>query len=42
MLDIRIEKAAVKKSKPADDSLGFGRHFTDHMFFIMRKSFLRG
>lgn len=34
MLDIRVEKAAVKKAKPAEDSLGFGRYFTDHMFVM--------
>lgn len=34
MLDIRIEKTALKKAKPADDSLGFGRYFTDHMLMM--------
>ncbi|MBQ1503475.1 MAG: branched chain amino acid aminotransferase, partial [Clostridia bacterium] len=34
MLDIRIEKAAVLKEKPAEDKLGFGKHFTDHMFVM--------
>ena len=34
MLEIRIEKAAVKKAKPEDNTLGFGRYFTDHMFIM--------
>ena len=34
MLEIRLEQAAVKKEKPADASLGFGRYFTDHMFIM--------
>ncbi len=34
MLNIRIEPASVKKEKPADDKLGFGRIFTDHMFVM--------
>ena len=34
MLNIRIEAASVKKEKPADDKLGFGRIFTDHMFVM--------
>ena len=34
MLDIRIEPAATLKTKPADNELGFGRYFTDHMFIM--------
>ena len=34
MLDIRIEPAATLKTKPADNELGFGRYFTDHMFMM--------
>ncbi len=35
-LDIALEKADPKemKDKPAPDNLGFGAHFTDHMFFM--------
>ena len=35
-LDIGLEKANQEqlKEKPAQDSLGFGRHFTDHMFLM--------
>ena len=32
--DFKIEKATVKKEKPADQGLGFGRYFTDHMFLM--------
>lgn len=31
-LDISLEKATSLKDLPADENLGFGRHFTDHMF----------
>ncbi len=31
-LDISLEKATTLKVKPAAENLGFGRHFTDHMF----------
>ena len=35
MLNIRIEKSATLKAKPADESaLGFGKIFTDHMALI--------
>ena len=34
MLDIKITAALSKKEKPADNVLGFGRHFTDHMFIM--------
>jgi branched-chain amino acid aminotransferase len=35
MLDIKITKAKVLKSKPQDESrLGFGKIFTDHMFVM--------
>ena len=32
--DFKIEKATVKKEKPEDKGLGFGRYFTDHMFLM--------
>lgn len=31
---LEIVKAASLKTKPADDQLAFGRHFTDHMFVM--------
>lgn len=31
-MDIKITKAEVLKEKPASDTLGFGKVFTDHMF----------
>ena len=34
MLDITITAALSKKEKPADNVLGFGRHFTDHRFIM--------
>ena len=34
MLDIKITKTTSPKVKPADDVLGFGRYFTDHMFVM--------
>jgi len=34
MMDIRIEKTAYPKMKPASDSLGFGNLFSDHMFIL--------
>ena len=35
MLNIRIEKTATPKAKPADESkLGFGKIFSDHMAVI--------
>jgi len=33
-LDIAVRKAATLKPKPAPDALGFGRHFTDHIFVM--------
>ncbi len=33
-MDIRIEKTATPKQKPDETSLGFGQHFTDHMFIM--------
>jgi len=35
-MDIRVEKAApdLLKSKPDENSLGFGQHMTDHMFVM--------
>lgn len=32
MLSITVKKVEVPKQKPAQDKLGFGIHFTDHMF----------
>jgi branched-chain amino acid aminotransferase len=29
---IAVRRAEALKSRPSEDSLGFGRHFTDHMF----------
>ncbi len=35
MLDIRIERTTEPKQKPSDmNSLGFGNHFSDHMFVM--------
>ena len=34
MLDIKINKTATPKEKPADNILGFGKYFTDHMFVM--------
>ncbi len=34
MLNIAIEKATKLKEKPAQDQLGFGNLFTDHMFIM--------
>lgn len=34
MLNIRIERTANPKVKPASDKLGFGKHFSDHMFLM--------
>lgn len=31
-LDISLEKATELKTRPAEENLGFGQHFTDHMF----------
>ncbi len=33
-LDILLEKTTKLKEKPAPEKLGFGRHFTDHMFVM--------
>ena len=33
-MDIKITKASVLKSRPTDDSLGFGNIFTDHMLLM--------
>ena len=32
MMEIRIEKATALKAKPDVSKIGFGTHFTDHMF----------
>jgi branched-chain amino acid aminotransferase len=34
MIDIAIHPAAQRKPRPAISSLGFGQHFTDHMFLV--------
>ena len=34
MIDIKITKTLNPAQKPADDSLGFGKVFTDHMFVM--------
>ncbi len=31
---IKVELTAAKKPKPANDQLGFGKYFTDHMFIM--------
>jgi branched-chain amino acid aminotransferase len=33
-MDIRIEKTTAPKQKPPQDNLGFGMHFSDHMFIL--------
>ena len=33
-LDISLEKAETLKDMPSIENLGFGRYFTDHMFFM--------
>lgn len=33
-LDIALDKADTLKPQPAEDSLGFGQHFSDHMFLM--------
>ncbi len=33
-LDISLEKATSLKNRPSDENLGFGKHFTDHMFLM--------
>ena len=37
MLDIKIEKTACPKEKPAASTLGFGKKFSDHMFVMEYK-----
>ena len=34
MIDIRIERTTAPKAKPDDATLGFGKHFSDHMFIM--------
>ena len=36
-MDIRVEKMApdLLKTKPDENSLGFGQHMTDHMFVML-------
>lgn len=31
-IDISLEKTAIRKPRPTVEALGFGKHFTDHMF----------
>ena len=33
-MEIRIEKTTAPKTKPEASTLGFGKHFTDHMFLM--------
>lgn len=33
-VEIQIERSAAKKAKPTLDQMGFGIHFTDHMFIV--------
>ena len=33
-MDIRIEKTTAPRQKPQQDNLGFGTHFSDHMFIL--------
>lgn len=33
-LEISVEKASSLKEKPSIENLGFGKHFTDHMFIM--------
>ena len=34
MMEIKITKTTAPKAKPPVDGLGFGKHFTDHMFVM--------
>ena len=34
MIDIKITKTQTPKEKPADNTLGFGKYFSDHMFIM--------
>jgi branched-chain amino acid aminotransferase len=34
MTDIRLERTRTPRPRPADADLGFGRHFTDHLFRV--------
>ncbi len=33
-LDIQMERRSASQTKPEQDQLGFGIHFTDHMFMM--------
>ncbi len=33
-MEISLVKTTAPKEKPNEDNLGFGRHFTDHMFVM--------
>lgn len=33
-MEIKVVKATTLKEKPAANALGFGKHFTDHMFVM--------
>ena len=34
MLDIKVTKTTAPKAKPDEKHLGFGNHYTDHMFIM--------
>ena len=34
MLNIKYELTTEKKAKPDENNLGFGIHYTDHMFIV--------
>ena len=33
-LEISVAKSGILKDKPSFENLGFGKHFTDHMFIM--------
>ena len=33
-LEISVAKTGIPKDKPSFENLGFGKHFTDHMFIM--------
>ena len=42
-MDIRVEKTQTPKAKPAKgEEIGFGTHFTDHMFKMCIRDRHRG
>ena len=34
MLDIKVTRTQTPKEKPDQNKLGFGNHYTDHMFVM--------